>query len=112
MKKQFGLRLKLVLFVSVLALITYSVSFIFIEFLQPTFFPDTNRMVFEVITYALGIIWSGILAALLSVILIKPLQQLEHSAILVAEGKIGQMCKCLKQMMKFDPLLRRSNKWC
>lgn len=37
MKKQFGLRLKLVLFVSVLALITYSVSFIFIEFLQPTF---------------------------------------------------------------------------
>lgn len=112
MKKQFGLRLKLVLFVSVLALITYSVSFIFIEFLQPTFFPDTNRMVFEVITYALGIIWSGILAALLSVILIKPLQQLEHSAILVAEGKLDRMCKCLKQMMKFDPLLRRSNKWC
>ncbi len=36
MKKQFGLRLKLVLFVSILALITYSVSFIFIEFLQPT----------------------------------------------------------------------------
>ena len=42
------------------------------------------------ITYALGITWSGILAAFLSVILIKPLQQLEHSATLVAEGKIGQ----------------------
>ena len=39
MKKQFGLRLKLVLFVSILALITYTVSFIFIEFVQPTFFP-------------------------------------------------------------------------
>jgi len=90
MKKQFGLRLKLVLFVSVLALITYSISFIFIEFLQPTFFPSINGKVFQVVTYALGITWSGILAAIFSVILIKPLQQLEHSATLVAEGKIGQ----------------------
>ncbi|MFJ7370249.1 methyl-accepting chemotaxis protein [Lysinibacillus sp. NPDC098008] len=90
MKKQFGLRLKLVLFVSVLALITYSISFIYIEFIHPTFFPDTNRKLFEVITYVLGIIWSGILAAIFSIILVKPLQRLEHSATLVAEGKIGQ----------------------
>jgi len=90
MKKQFGLRLKLVLFVSILALITYSISFLFIEFVQPTFFPEINRKLFEVITYLLGITWSGILAAIFSVILIKPLQQLEYSAIRVAEGKIGQ----------------------
>ncbi|MGE7672070.1 methyl-accepting chemotaxis protein [Lysinibacillus sp. NPDC094403] len=90
MKKQFGLRLKLVLFVGILALITYSISFIFIEYLQPTFFPETNRNMFELITYLLGITWSGILAAVFSVILIKPLQQLENSASRVAEGKIGQ----------------------
>ncbi|MFJ7668502.1 methyl-accepting chemotaxis protein [Lysinibacillus sp. NPDC097195] len=90
MKKQFGLRLKLVLFVSILALITYSISFLFIEFVQPTFFPEINRKLFEVITYLLGITWSGILAAIFSVILIKPLQQLEYSATRVAEGKIGQ----------------------
>ncbi|WP_341301586.1 HAMP domain-containing methyl-accepting chemotaxis protein [Lysinibacillus sp. FSL H8-0500] len=90
MKKQFGLRLKLVLFVSALALVTYSISFIYIEFIHPTFFPDTNRKLFEVITYGLGIIWSGILAAIFSIILVKPLQRLEHSATLVAEGKIGQ----------------------
>lgn len=90
MKKQFGLRLKLVLFVSILALITYSISFIFIEYLQPTFFPDINRKLFEIFTYVSGIVWSGILAAIFSVILIKPLQQLENSASRVAEGKIGQ----------------------
>ncbi|MGE7947828.1 methyl-accepting chemotaxis protein [Lysinibacillus sp. NPDC093688] len=90
MKKQFGLRLKLILFVGILALITYSISFIFIEYIQPTFFPEINRKMFEIITYLLGITWSCILAAVFSVILIKPLQQLENSASRVAEGKIGQ----------------------
>jgi len=90
MKKHFGLRLKLVLFVSILALITYSISFIFIEYLQPTFFPETNRKLFEIFTYVSGIAWSGILAAVFSVILIKPLQKLENSASRVAQGKIGQ----------------------
>ncbi len=90
MKKQFGLRLKLVLFVSILALITYSISFIFIEYLQPTFFPDIDRKLFEIFTYVSGIVWSGILAAVFSVILVKPLQKLENSASRVAEGKIGQ----------------------
>ena len=90
MKKQFGLRFKLVLFVSFLAIITYSISFIFIEYLQPTFFPEINRKLFEIFTYVSGIVWSGILAAVFSVILIKPLQQLENSASRVAEGKIGQ----------------------
>lgn len=90
MKKQFGLRLKLVLFVSILALITYTISFIFIEFVQPTFFPEIDRKTFEVVTYLFGIIWSGILAAVFSVILVKPLQQLEHVASRVAEGKIGK----------------------
>ena len=58
MKKQFGLRLKLVLFVSILALVTYTISFIFIEFVQPIFFPEIDRKAFEVVTYLFGITWS------------------------------------------------------
>ena len=88
-KRKFGLRLKLVLFVGILALVTYSVSFFFIEFLQPMFLENIDRKLFEVITYVLGIAWSCILAAIFSVILVKPLQELERSATLVSEGKIG-----------------------
>lgn len=89
-KKRFNLRLKLVLFVGILATVTYSVSFFFIEFLQPNFFPQIDRKVFEVITYLLGITWSCILAAIFSVVLVRPLQRLEQTAIRVAQGKIGQ----------------------
>ncbi|MFF5993910.1 HAMP domain-containing methyl-accepting chemotaxis protein [Lysinibacillus sp. KU-BSD001] len=92
-RKIFNLRTKLVLFVGILALITYSVSFIFIEFIQPMFFPSVNRQLFEIITYILGIAWSCILAAVFSIVLVKPLQQLEQTATRVAEGKIGQDVK-------------------
>ncbi|SOB90017.1 methyl-accepting chemotaxis protein [Ureibacillus xyleni] len=90
--KNFNLRRKLVLFVGVLALITYSTSFIFIHYLHPMFFSKIipNLIVFEFLTYALGILWSSILAAIFSVILVKPLQNLEETATLVAEGKIGR----------------------
>ena len=87
---KFNLRRKLVLFVGVLALITYSVSFAFIEFLQPMFFENINTSVFQIITYSLGIAWSCILAAIFSTIIVRPLQKLEKSASLVAEGKIGK----------------------
>ena len=86
----FNLRTKLVLFVGILALVTYSVSFIFIEYIQPTFFSSVNRIVFEIITYCLGIAWSCILAAIFSVIIVKPMQKLEQTATRVAEGKIGE----------------------
>ncbi len=87
---KFNLRRKLVLFVGVLALITYSVSFVFIEYLQPMFFENTNTSTFQIITYSLGIAWSCILASIFSVIIVRPLQKLEKSAALVAEGKIGE----------------------
>src|SRR5690606_35616755 len=76
----------------VLAIITYSTSFIFIHYLHPMFFSKfiPNLIVFEFLTYALGILWSCILAAIFSVVLVKPLQKLEESATLVAEGKIGR----------------------
>ncbi len=92
--KTFSLRKKLVLFVTLLALITYSTSFVFIHFLHPYFFSNfaflSNKIWFEILTYILGITWSGILAAILSVVITKPLQRLEATATRVAEGKIGQ----------------------
>lgn len=87
---KFGLRKKLIVFVVALAIVTYSISFLFIEYVQPMFFPDTNRKVFEVVTYVLGIIWSGILAGILGVILVRPLQQLEEVANAAARGEIGR----------------------
>lgn len=87
--KTVGLRKKLVLFVVILAIITYSTSAVFINWIQPAFFPNVEPFLFELITYALGIMWSGILAALFSVVLTKPLQQLEADAMKVADGKIG-----------------------
>lgn len=94
MKKTFSLRWKLVLFVGVLAIITYSTSFVFIHFFYPYFFSKfsifSSAIFFEIITYILGITWSCILAALCSVLLTKPLENLEKTATRVAEGKIGQ----------------------
>ena len=89
-RKMFNLRRKLVLFVGILALITYSTSFVFIEFIQPMFFKSVNSSLFQIITYSLGIFWSCALAAVFSIILVRPLQRLEKSANSVAEGKIGK----------------------
>ena len=87
---KFGLRKKLILFVVALAIVTYSISFLFIEYVQPMFFPETNRKVFEIVTYLLGIIWSGILAGILGIVLVRPLQQLEEVANAAARGEIGR----------------------
>ncbi len=89
-KKIFTLRRKLVLFVGILAAITYTASFIFIEYIQPMFFPETSAVIYQITTYALGIFWSCILAAIFSLILVRPLHLLENSANRVAEGKIGK----------------------
>lgn len=89
-KKSFSLRWKLVLFVGVLALITYTCSFVFIEYLRPMFFENTSTSLFQIITYVLGIFWSCALAAVFSLVIVRPLQRLERSANQVAEGKIGK----------------------
>ncbi|MBD8032611.1 MULTISPECIES: methyl-accepting chemotaxis protein [Solibacillus] len=89
-KKSFSLRRKLVLFVGILALITYTCSFVFIEYLRPMFFENTSTSLFQIITYVLGIFWSCALAAVFSLVIVRPLQRLESSANQVAEGKIGK----------------------
>lgn len=87
--KKIGLRKKLVFFVVILAMITYTTSAVFINWVHPTFFPNVQPFFFQLLTYAMGIMWSGILAAFFSVILTKPLQRLETAAMKVADGKIG-----------------------
>lgn len=88
-ERKYGLRKKLIIFVTILALITYSISAIFITYIQPQFFPDVSTLWFAIITFGLGIFWSAVLAGVFGTILTKPLQQLEKAAIEVADGKIG-----------------------
>lgn len=89
-KKPFNLRNKLILFVGILALVTYSTSFVCIEFIQPMFFESVDRRLFQLITYSLGIFWSCLLAGIFSIIIVRPLQRLEDTATRVADGKIGK----------------------
>lgn len=88
-KRKSGLRKKLIIFVTALALVTYTTSGLFINIIQPQFFPEIEPMWFTIITFGLGIFWSGVLAGLFSAILTKPLQRLESAAIEVAEGNIS-----------------------
>ncbi|AOV09278.1 methyl-accepting chemotaxis protein [Sporosarcina ureilytica] len=83
------MRKKLIIFVTILAAVTYTTSGLFINVIQPKFFPNLAPFWFSIITFGLGIFWSGVLAGLFSTILTKPLQQLEEAAIEVAEGNIG-----------------------
>jgi len=87
--KKFGLQKKLAVFITILAITTYTTSAVFINFIQPQFFPNIDGFWFQIITYGLGIFWSAVLAAIFGRVLTKPLQQLEHAAVQVAEGKIG-----------------------
>ena len=88
-KRKHGLRKKLIIFVTILAIATYTTSALFINIVQPRLFPNIEPFWFEIITYGLGIFWSAVLAGVFGTVLTKPLQQLEDAAIEVAEGKIG-----------------------
>ncbi|WP_391119951.1 methyl-accepting chemotaxis protein [Psychrobacillus sp. L3] len=89
-KYAFGLQKKIVLFVTILAVITYTTSAVFINFIQPLIFEGaTKSFNFEIAMYALGIFWSAVLAYFFSGVIIKPLFNLEKVATLASEGKIG-----------------------
>ena len=94
MKKsyRFSLRMKLVLFTTILALITYSTSAFFIYYLydQLQGFLNMSMEMFAIMTLSLGIIWSGILAYLFARIITKPLENLEKVASQAAEGDLNQ----------------------
>lgn len=78
------LRGKLVTFVITVALITYTCSAIFMQWVYPNVFPNVNRNVFEWMTYALGIAWTGILTILFSNVLTQSLNQLSDDAARIA----------------------------
>lgn len=90
-KYKFGLRKKLVLFITLLAIITYTTSGFFIYFLYPMIADmlPFNEFTFTIITLSLGIIWSGILAFLAAGFIVKPLQKLEKVALKAAHGDIS-----------------------
>src|SRR5699024_1598208 len=89
---RFSLRMKLVLFTTVLALITYSTSAFFIYYLYDELqgLLHMSMEMFAMITLILGIIWSGILAYLFARIITKPLENLENVASQAAEGDLNQ----------------------
>jgi len=89
---RFSLRMKLVLFTTILALITYSTSAFFIYYLydQLQGFLNMSMEMFAILTLSLGIIWSGILAYLFARIITKPLENLEKVASQAAEGDLNQ----------------------
>jgi len=87
---KFGLRKKLVLFITALALITYTTSGVCIYVLYPLFFNEWNETVFAFGTLALGIIWSGVLAFFAAGLIVNPLRRLEKVALKAAVGDIRE----------------------
>ncbi|GGA64268.1 methyl-accepting chemotaxis protein [Ornithinibacillus halotolerans] len=91
-KYRFGLRSKLVLFTTTLALITYSTSALFLYFLYDyvqELWPISKEM-YTLIILVLGIFWSGVLAYFAARIITKPLNQLAEAASEVAAGNLNQ----------------------
>lgn len=92
MKKRhkFSLRWKLVLFTTVLAIITYSFSalFIYVIYDYVKQYIDIQEQWFTIATLLLGIFWSGVLAFFAAGLITKPLQRLEDVASRVAEGDL------------------------
>ncbi|NBJ69681.1 MULTISPECIES: methyl-accepting chemotaxis protein [Clostridia] len=97
-KYRFSLRLKLVLFTTTLALVTYSVSAVFIyiiyDYVQNYW--DVSEHFFTITTFVLGIIWSGILAFFAARVIVKPLEKLEAAASEAAKGNLHQVIEISK----------------
>lgn len=91
-KQRFNLRVKLVLFTTALALITYTMSAIFIYVIQDYLQSMINmsEQTYVILILVLGVIWSGILAYFAARFITKPLQNLERSAMNAAEGHLNQ----------------------
>ena len=94
---KFGLRKQLALFITVVAVITYSTSGLFIFVLYPLFFSEWNQVIFIITTLLLGIFWSGILAYFMASLIIKPLRSLEKVALRAAHGNISEEVEVAKR---------------
>jgi methyl-accepting chemotaxis protein len=87
---KFGIKLKLVFLTTILAIVTYSTSALFIYFVYPFVDGLINQQIFIIGTLVLGIVWSGILAYFAASFITKPLQRLEQVAIHAANGDIRE----------------------
>lgn len=96
-KFKFGLQKQLVIFITVVALVTYSTSGLFIFVLYPLFFQEWNQMLFVIVTLSLGILWSGILAYFAAFVIINPLRRLEKVALGAAHGNIKEEVELAKK---------------
>lgn len=85
-----SLRFKLVIFTTLLAMITYSTSALFIYFLQGFIneFVEIPESWYVLGILLLGIIWSGILAFAAGGFITRPLVTLKNAATKVAEGDL------------------------
>lgn len=114
-KYRFSLRLKLVLFTTILALVTYSVSaiFIYVVYDYVKDFVNVSEHFFTITTFILGIIWSGILAFFAARFIVKPLEKLEAAASEAAKGNLKQVIEVSKSddeikalAISFDKMLK------
>lgn len=114
-KYRFSLRLKLVLFATILALITYTASALFLYFVFDSIqeFWQISMQLFTIITLILGIIWSGVLAFFAARMITKPLEKLEIAASEAAQGNLNQTVEISKSddeiralAIAFDTMLK------
>ncbi|MDY0394239.1 methyl-accepting chemotaxis protein [Virgibacillus halophilus] len=89
---RFSLRVKLVMFTTILATITYSTSalFLYIVFDYVREYLHISLTLFTILTLLLGIIWSGILAYVAAGFITKRLVTLEKAAAKAADGYLNQ----------------------
>nr|WP_233711540.1 methyl-accepting chemotaxis protein [Lederbergia citrisecunda] len=80
---------KLVVFITLVAAITFSTSAFFLYFIYPFVDEYMSEVVFTLGTLLLGIIWSGILTYFGAFFITRPLQRLEQAAVKVGEGDIS-----------------------
>lgn len=92
-KYRFNLRLKLVLFTTILAIITYASSAAFIYFFQDIIqsYIAISENIYIIIILGLGVFWSGVLAYFAARVITKPLQDLEKVASEAAKGNLNQL---------------------
>ncbi|OLN24170.1 methyl-accepting chemotaxis protein [Domibacillus antri] len=86
----FGIRKKIVLLVTLLAVITYTVSALFIYYVYPLYFSHMNETFFTFLTLTLGILWSGILAYFAASYFVNPIVRLEAASREAANGHIDK----------------------
>lgn len=92
-KYRFSLRLKLVLFTTILAIITYTTSglFLYVFYDIVKTYLNISFELYTILTLIGGIFWSGLLAFLIAFIITKPLENLTNIAQKAANGNLNQV---------------------